>query len=327
MAALDRLPIAPRIEDEAAAWVARHDTGPLAGADAVAFKAWIAASPAHEEAFRTYTHLWAEFDDLSSAPVAPAKVEAANDRGFWLSRRAVAGAAAILLTVGATFATLSFNADPRFETEVGEQRVVTLADGSRITLNTDTAISAELGPDQRVIALDRGEALFEVAHDAARPFIVQSPTGDVRAVGTKFVVSVGRDDLKVVVTEGKVLVDAKRRNGQASEARPIALVAGQQLSGNGPKVAVARRVPEQLARDLAWRQGDIIFEGEGLAAAAAEMQRYTSRKIIVDPGVAHYSVGGYFRSNDIDAFVETIEALFPVRVVRSGDEIRLTAKG
>lgn len=327
MTEVNRLPIAPRIEEEAAAWVARHDSGPLDEASAAKFQAWYVASPAHEEAFRQYSHLWAEFDHLASTP---SESMAANDHGaFWLRRRAIASAAALFLLVAGTLVTLRINADPRFETMVGEQSVVTLVDGSRISLNTGTALSAHLSRDDRVISLEYGEALFEVAHDPSRPFIVKSPRGSVRAVGTKFVVSdYGQDGLEVVVTEGKVLVDPDLPGfaGGKASARSIALTAGQKLRSRGLKLAVANRAPDELARELAWRQGDVLFKGESLAEAAAEMQRYTGTKIDVAPDVAHYSIGGYFRTNDLDTFVETIEILFPVHAVRGRDEIRLVAK-
>jgi len=324
MVDVKRLPIAASVEDEAAAWVARRDTGPLDAEAAAEFDAWLATSPAHGEAFRRYSELWDEFDGLASRPAVR---EAANDRPGWLARRAVAAGIGLMLLAGVTYSALDRTSAPRLATAVGEQRSVTLADGSRVTLNTGTELVADLGEGSRRIRLAQGEALFEVAHDPDRPFIVESPYGTVRAVGTKFVVRVdeGRR-LSVLVTEGKVIVARKDEGagGKASAGTPLG--AGQELEAVGGKVEVARLDSDRLMRELAWRRGDVVFEGESLAEAVAEMQRYTERRIVVDPKVAHYSVGGYFRTNDIDAFVGTLETVFPVRAERSGQVIRLTAR-
>jgi transmembrane sensor len=215
---------------------------------------------------------------------------------------------------------------PRVETAIGEQRTVTLAEGSRVTLNTDTKLTTDLGASKRRIFLERGEAMFEVAHDKARPFIVDSRFGSVRAVGTKFVVRLDEEQgLAVIVTEGKVIVTRAGSASRTAGARTT-LTAGQELASRKDRVRVANLEAEQLKRELAWRQGDIVFEGESLAEAAAEMQRYTSTQISVDPAVADYSIGGYFRTGDIDAFVSTVEDIFPVKSERSAKGIRLTRR-
>jgi transmembrane sensor len=323
MVRVKRLPIAPHIEDEAAAWVARQDTGALDPAAEAEFRSWLATSPAHEDAFNRYSGLWSEFDGLASAPRKPAP---ANDGAPWLGRRAIAASAGLLLLVGVTVSTIHLTASPQLETAIGEQRTVTLKDGSRITLNTNTGLSTDLGETSRRISLDRGEALFEVAHDPSRPFIVETRFGSVRAVGTKFVVRI--DDaqgLSVVVTEGRVVVTRSKSRPAVRENLQTPVKAGQELeTANG---RIETLPSQELSRELAWRQGDVVFEGETLAQAAAEMQRYTTTRIIVDPSVAKYSVGGYFRTNDVDGFVTTVEDLFPVKAQKSGNTIRITARG
>jgi len=333
MSSINRLPIAPHIEEAAAAWVARHDTGPLDAAEAAEFEAWLQASPAHRAAFELYGDLWSDFDNLSSRsqPVEAAPPEPANDAAdFRISRRAVAAGAALLFVSAVTYAGFILNRAPApeaFETAVGEQRTVTLADRSRVTLNTDTRFVVEFSERERRIVMERGEAFFEVAHDSARPFTVSSAAGSVRAIGTRFVVRVrGERELDVMVTEGRVLVSrSPAQSGERADmARSAPLSAGQQLRTDQPVVATV--TPQEITRELAWRQGDVVFSGEPLSAAAAEMQRYTPTRISVDPAVAHYSVGGYFRTNDLEAFLQTVQSVFPVRVVRSPDEVRLVAR-
>jgi transmembrane sensor len=251
-----------------------------------------------------------------------------NDRHPWFKRHAIAASFAVLLVAGVTVSTMRQNALPELETAIGEQRTVTLDDGSRITLNTDTGLTTTLNKASRRISLERGEALFEVAHDPGRPFIVETRFGSVRAVGTKFVVRVDEaHGLSVVVTEGKVIVTRPKAVASAARNLQTPLQAGQELETVKGNVAVATLASEELNRELAWRQGDVVFQGETLAQAAAEMQRYTKTRIVVDPAVSRYTVGGYFRTNDIDAFVGTVEDVFPVKAQRSGDTIRLSAKG
>jgi transmembrane sensor len=324
---VSRLPIAPHIEDEAAAWVARQDTAPLDAQSAAEFERWLRTSPAHAEAFNRYNDLWVELDQLSSRSQRIKERRAANDGSHSFSRRAVAAGLGILLLAGITVGSLRLTGDPQYETAVGEQRAVTLADGSRITLNTDTGLSAHLSETSRHILLERGEALFEVAHDPSRPFIVETPFGNVRAVGTKFVVRIddGRT-LAVLVTEGRVVVSDAKEARVAEAPWPIPLRSGQELAKVKGKSAVANVDTEELSRELAWREGNVVFNGESLADAVAEMQRYTKTKLIVDPSVSRYSVGGYFRTSDVDAFVSTIETVFPVKAERSGDVIKLTAR-
>lgn len=328
MADVSRLPVDSRIEEEAAAWVARQDTAPLEGGAAADFGHWLETSPAHAEAFNRYRDLWAELDQLSSRPERAKQRRAANDQTFSFHRGAIAAGVAMLLMVGATLGTLRLTSSPQYETAVGEQRAITLRDGSRITLNTDTALAADLGKSSRHILLEHGEALFEVAHDASRPFIVETPFGSVRAVGTKFVVRVDdRQALSVLVTEGKVLVsDAKNAQFTELAAAMVPLDSGQELEAVRGKNVVANVNAQEATRELAWREGNVVFNGESLATAAAEMQRYTTTKLVVDPSVSGYSVGGYFRTNDVDGFVSTIEAVFPVKAERSEGVITLTAR-
>lgn len=333
MSKVGQFPIASQVEEAAAAWVARHDSGPLDPQARAEFDAWLEASPAHRAAYGVYDGLWSEFDALPSrpTPVLVSVAEPANDRGpFRTGRRAVAASIALaLILVAALFGINRWADTPEqtYATAVGEQRTVTLADNSRITLNTDTQVLQEFSDSERRLRLDRGEALFEVAHDPARPFIVMTPAGTVTAVGTKFVVRISGDGrLNVLVTEGRVLVapDGEASSVQMPGNQPLA--AGEQLSLADERATREQVSQEQATRELAWRQGDIVFSGESLSQAASEMQRYSTTRIRVDPAVAHYSVGGYFRTNDVEAFLQTVEQAFPVRVIRGEGEVRLVAR-
>lgn len=347
------LPFAASLQDEAAAWVTRRDNGALNKKDAQEFDAWVASSPVHEAAYRQFDSLWSELGEVAEELTGDQQkgpqhqgspyLVAANDR-FGFAKR-FAAVAIIVACVGAvTMNNFDWSKDASrpspiiaqaeqpslaeraIETEVGEQRVVTMEDGSRITLNTATKLSTQFATNQRIVKLDKGEAYFEVAHDPDRPFIVQSPLGSVRAVGTKFIVRLdGKGHLSVIVSEGKVLVSqgAAQLIDPKVFAEATPLIAGQEIEITGANaLPIGTIAPEEMGQELAWRQGDIVFDGETLESAAAELQRYTKRKLIVDPRVANYSVGGYFRTNDLDAFVDTVESVFPVKAVKTANELR-----
>ena len=332
MPEVGRLPIAPHIEEAAADWVARRDSGELDAQGSAEFDDWLRASPAHRAAFDLYENLWSDFDALSSRPKPiPAAAPANDESDSRFSRRgAIAAGLALAVISGATFAGFRFwsQSEPEtYATAIGEQRAITLADSSRVTLNTDTSLVQEFSTNERRLVLERGEALFEVAHDPARPFVVMTPAGSVTAVGTKFRIRLTADgQLDVLVTEGRVLVARQGAAANVRRASPEAISAGQQLRTDAGQIEVAQVTREESNRELAWRQGDVVFAGEPLSRAAAEMQRYSATRIEVDPAVAHYSVGGYFRTNDVEAFLQTVEQAFPVRVIRGQGEVRLVAR-
>lgn len=332
MTDVGRLPIAGHIEEAAADWVARRDSGPLDAKASAEFDAWLQASPAHQAAFDVFDNLWSDFDDLASRPKPISAADVANDEpGLGFGRRqALAAGLALTILSGATFAGFQIwggSEAQAYTTAVGEQRAVTLADNSRVTLNTDTSLIQEFSGGERRLVLERGEALFEVARDSSRPFVVITPAGSVTAVGTKFRVRVTAEDrLDVLVTEGRVLVARANTEADTQPNDTEALSAGQQLQSSPGRMELARVSAEEANRALAWRQGDIVFTGEPLSRAAAEMQRYSRLRIEVDPAVGHYSVGGYFRTNDVEAFLQTVEQAFPVRVDRHQDQVRLVAR-
>lgn len=336
VAEVKRLPITPGVRDEAAHWVARLDGGALTARDGEAFDRWLAASPAHKAAFEQADALWTGLDQLAPRLAPPDMLAGeadCEDRGRqrgWIDRRAVAASVALLVVASASVGLLRLYAPPVYQTAIGEQRSVTLDDGSRVTLNTNTEVAVRFDARIRLIELNRGEALFEVAHNRARPFVVRSPYGSVRAVGTRFTVRIDEDRrLAILVSQGKVLVSGLKAasvTGGTAQARAIPLVGGQALEAGAQKLGIVRLSAEQINQELAWRQGEIVFSGISLAEAAGQMQRYSPHRLEVDPAVANYSVGGYFRTNDLDAFLQTVEGVFAVKVVRSGQTVRLVAR-
>jgi len=176
------------------------------------------------------------------------------------------------------------------------------------------------------VYLRKGEAYFTVAHDRARPFYVHAGDALVRAVGTAFDVRV-RDDtrVEVIVTEGQVEVQVAAAAGADdhvpghagawSAAR--ALDAGEQLL-TGPQTVVRAVSAQDIAASMAWRQGAVVFEGQALAEAAAELSRYTdTRFVVTDPRIKDLPVGGRFRTDDVEGFLFALQSAFPVVIRRS----------
>lgn len=300
------------IEAEAARWLARHDAGPLSPEDAAAFETWRAADPRRLGAYIRLQAVSARLDRAG----ALSGLEAATPRRRWAM--AAAGMAAVALL--AVWPAAGYLREQRFSTDVGQQYRTALADGSLIELNTATKVAVDLRPEVREVRLRTGEAVFEVAKDKARPFIVRTDYGDVRAVGTVFSVRT-EGGFEVAVAEG--LVEVRR------EGKVVAKVgAGEiyRLAPEGPAVQQAGQ-GEAIERSMAWREGKVVFAGETLAEAATELNRYNRTKVeIADPKVAAIEVGGYFRATDPAGFAAALERSFPIRAEQRGGVIMLTSR-
>jgi transmembrane sensor len=322
------------IEEEAAAWIWRMDSTVVAVADRQAFDAWLRQDPRHRRAAAKLSAVWSALDGLAEAKREEKIATFAKNvqlpllhrsRRRWFAAAAVLAAAAIgatWLQQGSELQTLA--------TAVGQQRNVTLADGSIVALNTNTIVETDLRRHTREIYLRKGEAHFQVAHDRSRPFLVHAGDAVVRAVGTAFEVRVLTDQhVDVVVNEGRVEVQttvplpaspnpsAYPRPAAATTVR--ALHAGERLSTAGHGYAVTPITAQQLSSELAWREGAIIFDGEPLSEAIAEIERYSDSRIVIgDPAIAGLRVGGRFRTGNVQEFFDALQTALPVSI-RHGD--------
>jgi transmembrane sensor len=320
------------IDEEAAAWIWRMDCVAVAAADRQAYEAWLRQDPRHRRAAAALSTVWNALDGLAEAKrdekiatfAQTAKLPLLHHpRRWWFAAAAAFAAAAVgalWLQQGGELQTLA--------TAVGQQRNVTLADGSIVTLNTNTIVETDLRRHSREIYLRKGEAHFQVAHDRSRPFLVHAGDAVVRAVGTAFEVRVLTDQhVDVVVDEGRVEVQAtalpppspspgtnmRARRNDATTVR--ALNAGERLSTASRDYAVTPVTPQQMSSELAWREGAIIFDGEPLSEAITEIERYTDARIVVsDPETARLRVGGRFRTGDMQEFFDALQTALPVSI-------------
>jgi transmembrane sensor len=201
---------------------------------------------------------------------------------------------------------------------------VPLSDGSKITLNTDSQIHVELGPTLRRVELDQGEAFFDVSKDAARPFVVDVADKRITAVGTQFAVRRDNDDIRVLVTEGRVRIE---RSGDTSQIGEAQLPAGSEARTSKAAMLIAQPAAAQVEQLLSWRSGYILFRDTALADAVADFNRYSVRKIVIqDPAIAGIRIGGNFRCDDAEAFLWLLQSGFPIHVEQRSDRIILTKR-
>jgi transmembrane sensor len=313
---------AGRAESEASAWLARLGATPIATQTVRDFQAW-RRSPANAAAYDAAEARWQAAGRLAADPEIQAAVaETLRRRPARPARRM---APAGLLVVGAGlvaacavagwFAVL---APPSYATQVGEQRLVVLQDGSRVRLNTDSQVSVRFGARERRVVLARGEAFFEAAHDAARPFIVEADGARVRAVGTKFDVRRDARAVQVTLIEGRVQVGRADRPDQAT------LLPNQQLTVTPSVVSAPAAIDG--AQAASWTTGRLVFRGVALAAAIQEINRYTPRKIVLEGprALADEPVSGSFDPGDPKAFVAAATTLLDLQADWSDDrQVRL----
>ncbi|MDP3801196.1 FecR domain-containing protein [Brevundimonas sp.] len=311
-------------DTEAAAWHARLGARNVSTGAIEDFFTW-RAKPANAEAYRRVEKIWADTGKVADDPEIARALEAAMSRkaGAASSRgvpRTLLGLAAVgaaaALAIGAWAWQQSRTV---FVTGVGEQRLVQLADGSSIRLDTASRIRVRFADDRRLVDLERGQALFTVAHDRDRPFIVDAGATQVTAVGTVF--DVRRDGATVSVTLVSGAVDVAPGEGRAAQR----MAAGQhaKVTSGG----VATRIADVPA-ETSWTDGRIVFRDTPLRQAVSEVNRYLTAKIELDAtSLDAVPVNGVFRTGDRDAFVSTASQVFDLEASPGPDgSVRLTAR-
>jgi transmembrane sensor len=336
----DNLACREEIEQQAAAWILRHDRG-LTPSEQDEFSQWLAANPAHGACFARHRQHWTRLDQLAqwrpahSARPNPDLLALRPRRRAWFLPLAFAAAAAIALVFSlrrwpapATNSVLS-PALARIE-----QRV--LEDGSVIELNRGAVVAVRFIPGERRVRLERGEAHFTVAKDPTRPFVVIAGGVRVRAVGTAFDVRLGVTTVEVLVTEGRVRVNpsvqasdlGSGRDSTAGAALPE-LTAGQRAvvslrpEASPPQIATVSDA--EMEQMLAWQPRRLDFAATPLSEIVAEFNRRNQvQLVIVEPNLGALRISASFRSDNVYGFVRLLEAGFSVRAeYRDGTAIIL----
>jgi transmembrane sensor len=324
------------VHEDAARWLVRLNAAPDDAAAFEAFEAWRDAAPEHREAFDAVQESWALFGEQAAAPellalrrdVLGRAGDTGRRRGPELGRRGLAaGLAALALAPAAFYGWRRLRPDARqtLRTDVGEQRTVTLSDGSRVSLDANTLVKVAYSPALRLAEVVEGRAHFEVAKDKARPMKVRAGRRTVTALGTAFTVEHEGERVVVTLVEGRVAVTeaAPPRGG----APPPPQQAPPQQQVFAPDASPRMHEAVDVERAMAWREGKLVFDDESLADAAARVNNYSRIKIVVEDAPARaLKVSGIFNAGDTPAFVEAVQSYFPVDVSNDQSTIQIRSR-
>lgn len=361
-----RVKLNTQIYEEASAWFVECRSGDLDESGRREFDRWLRKSPENLSAYLEVAAIWTEGATLDASnkwdtdalieearktadnvvtltgtsadreleeAVPPLQAVASFARERFARRRFFLAAAAsvVALALGGLWAWLVFGSGI-YSTTVGEQRSIELADGSTVSMNSRSKIRVRYSNGERDVDLLEGQALFHVAKDRSRPFIVRADDTRVRAVGTQFDVYEKHEGTTVTVLEGQVAVLARPAPAQAagsaetphSELAPLATIlvsAGEQVTVT-PK-ATQRNDHANVSAATAWTQRQIIFESATLSEVAEEFNRYNERQVIIDPALNEFHISGVFSSTDPDSLIRFLRARPGIKVTEDGSVVRI----
>jgi transmembrane sensor len=327
-------------------WRMRRGGHDWSAADEAAFEAWLAQDELHRRAYERTGKVWDLVDSQAATPdvmvirrdalhraqrTARSRMARWDRGGVNLSRRGALAAAAGIVAVAGVATWPLLHLGEVYQTGLNERRVVTLADGSRLSLDAMTKVSVHYTDEARRLTLVRGQARFDVAHDVARPFSVRARDRTVVATGTAFNIDVFGDKARVTLIEGRVIVmPAKDDAGPLPKPgsthlppRAVELRAGQQLVAalDAPAQVVGN---VDLQQATAWQQGKLMFDREPLAEAVDRMNRYSARKLVIgDPAAGAVEISGAFDAGDTRGFLEAVTTYLPITATPGEDGVTL----
>jgi len=307
------------IESAAAEWLARRDSSRWDDAQQRELDAWLAESTAHRVAWLRLQSAWQRadvlggaFESATAAEPVPATEPAPAARALRrFSRWRIAASIALVAGASMLFALQQRDAGTQqYATAIGENRTVALNDGTRLTLNTNTRLRTAA----RQVWLDSGEAYFDVAHDTARPFVVEAGPTRVTVLGTRFSVRREQDRIRVLVAEGKVRV--------SQGGKDVVLTPNAAATTSEGRIALQQQNEARTDSQLSWREGRLVLDQMTLGQAAEEFNRYNKRKLVIaDPTVAAMSIGGSFSPSNIEGFARLLQQGFGLQASSTTDQI------
>lgn len=327
------------IEARAGEWILRREREDWSPADREALERWLSADSRHREAFLRLIELWRlagglkvwrPIDGSIRSDVLSNAKRGTTSKPRW--HLALAAGIVALTTAASTLLYVQQYRDV-YTTQVGGYQRLLLDDGSKVQLNTDTRIRVRLSDADRRVELLKGEAFFDIAPDAGRPFYVAAAKMRVRVLGTAFSVRLHETSrVDVLVTQGRVSVHEEQSPDSPPTASPeeseeSLLEAGQVAQARANGIHVAKIEPVEMTRRLSWQSGTLRFKSESLAAVVAEFNRYNRKRLeIVDPKLAGLEVGGNFRTDDLRSFVAAMRAVRGIQIEERADRILLSSE-
>ncbi len=293
-------------------------------ADQAEFDAWLAESMLHRAAYLRVEGIVAHTEELAALrPSMPGRKGPGGD-GKPLYRRfalplLAAASIALMATAGIPFVrSLMQPPDRVYSTDVGGRTLLKFADGTEIELNTDTTMRFRMTTAERTVWLERGEGWFHVSHNAANPFTVVVGRHRVTDLGTEFLVRRGSDRVEVALLNGRASL--------GTEGAPVAMLApGDDAVATRAFMKITRKTPQELADELAWRRGVLLFRKTRLADVVREFNRYNTTKLVIaDPSISDETISADLRTNDFESFLRLAEASLNLRAERKGNEILIS---
>lgn len=320
------------IENEGADWLAKLDSGNLSAGDRRGLKTWLSRDPEHVHTLKSLASIWSDMDFLLNEFPVTNKTYTPNKFSLSLHTKQIS---LTLVTIFLwTIGLFMWMADQPVATEtsfyvtsVGMQQVEQFSDGSTVHLNTNSMIETEYSESSRIVRLLRGEVMFDVVHDPARPFIVYAGNREIRAIGTKFIVRLTSENIIVTVTDGQVHLSKRteKRNSTVSRKEQEVLVVSAREEVEISEFATPKLKEIQnneLIRRFSWVEGQLIFKNAELKQVIEEISRYIPDRIIIDdPDLSDVRISGRFEIGDTDALLEAIEMSFNIQADHIEDQV------
>lgn len=319
---------------QAAHYVTRLYSGEMTAQEESEFFSWLNASEKHQQEYQQQLDLWDAATQLETSKSE--QISAASKRTPMLAMAASVVLLAGLLLVNMFNITDTNQGVSHFASQVGEVKTLTLADGSAITLNTNSQIQVKLTERGRFVRLVKGEAYFDISHDRKRPFYVSSGARLIEVVGTEFSVYNHGGSVKVAVTEGivsvtkqplnnEIEINKQQKSTQNQDAYVLERGANAVFSNNAEVVTLVSE--QQINQQLSWRQGLLKFTDETLTTVVEQLNRYRQQPIILqDNNVGQLRISGTFNITATDDIVIGLEKTLPVSVIMADDHTYISLK-
>ena len=312
------------IAQRAADYFEQRRFGAWSDAEQAELDAWFAESTLHRVAYLRVEGIFAHTRRL--AKFRPFDARRGASVGRVLDRRILIPLlAAASIALVATFAVpfvrqLMTPPDRIFSTDIGGHTIVNFADGTQMVLNTNTLIRVRMTDAERTVWLKRGEAYFRVTHDATHPFSVIAGNHRVSDLGTEFSVRRSADGVEVALLSGRAALSNEG-------AQSATLTPGDDAVVTADTLSVIRKTPQQLADELSWRRGVLVFRQTRLIEVVRQLNRYNATKLIVaDPSIANVKITAELRTNDFEGFLQLAQVVLNLRVDHEGNDILISRR-
>jgi transmembrane sensor len=309
------------LDEAAAAWLVRRERHDWAEADQVELDRWLGEASGHRIAYLRLSDVWDRAGRLQALnqPVRNRFLSFRQNAILKpLARVALLFVLAAILGA-ASYAWLSRSSDTRYATGLGERETISLADGSRIELNTQTILRLSNEGGRRIATLERGQAYFDIRHDAAHPFMVLTGQHRITDIGTKFEVRNDTGKVQVILLEGSAQFES---DDEAIPHQNAILTPGDVAIATAASMRVTRKPAQKLIAELGWRHGVVVFDHTTLADAAREFNRYNRKKLVVtDPAIAKLTIGGTFQTTNTNQLTQLAHDIFGLTTEDRGEAI------